>query len=141
MVESFLAVPLHFTTEFLGFLVMAGAAVLLFSRPGLIPGEASNRITAGIGFLILAAGQVAHGGAFRHFEVDGSETLIVLRTVGLVLVLVGLLGGLRSSAGAAVTWELKEIYMLAPAVAAFLVAAVAFNGSRGAGPKSLRRLS
>ena len=141
MVESFLAVPVHFTTEFLGFLVMSGAAVLLFSRPGLIPGEASNRITAGIGFLILAAGQVAHGGAFRHFEVDGSETLIVLRTVGLVLVLVGLLGGLRSSAGAAVTWELKEVYMLAPAVAALLVAAVAFNGSRGAGPKSLRRLS
>jgi two-component system sensor histidine kinase VicK len=141
MVESFLAVPLHFTTEFLGFLVMAGAAVLLFSRPELIPGESSNRITAGIGFMVLAAGQVAHGGAFRHFEVDGAQTLIVLRTVGLLLILVGLLGGLRSGAAAAVSWELQEPFMLAPAVAAILVAVVALSGSRGAGPKSLRRLS
>lgn len=141
MVESFLAVPLHFTTEFLGFLVMAGAAVLLFSRPGLIPGESSNRITAGIGFIVLSAGQVAHGGAFRNFEVDGAETMIVLRTVGLLLILVGLTGGLRSGAGAVVTWEIKEVFMVAPAAAAMLVAGVALNGSRGAGPKSLRRFS
>lgn len=141
MVESFLAVPIHFTTEFLGFLVMAGAAVLLFSRPGLIPGEASNRITAGIGFLLLSAGQVAHGGAFRHFEVDGTQTLIVIRAVGLLLILVGLTGGLRSTAAAAVTWELKEPFMMAPAAAAMLIALVALRGSRGAGPKSMRRLS
>ena len=141
MVESFLAVPVHFTTEFLGFLVMAGAAVLLFSRPGLIPGEASNRITAGIGFIVLAAGQVAHGGGFRHFEVDGDQTLIVVRSVGLLLILIGLTSGLRISAGAVVTWQVKEVWMLAPAAVAVLVAGVALNGSRGAGPKSLRRLS
>lgn len=141
MVESFLAVPLHFTTEFLGFLVMAGAAVLLFSRPGLIPGDSSNRITAGIGFALVAAGQVAHGGGFENFEVDGARTLVVLRAVGFLLILVGLTGGLRISAPAAVSWRIEEVFMLAPAVAALLVAGVAFNGSRGAGPKSLRRLS
>src|SRR5688500_3913816 len=141
MVESFLAVPLHFTTEFLGFLVMAGAAVLLFSRPGLIPGESSNRITAGIGFALLAAGQVAHGGGFENFEVDGAQTLVVLRAVGFLLILVGVTGGLRISAGAVVTWKIEEVLMVAPAAAAILVAGVALNGSRGAGPKSLRRLS
>ncbi|MBW3594690.1 MAG: cell wall metabolism sensor histidine kinase WalK [Actinobacteria bacterium] len=141
MVESFLAVPLHFTTEFLGFLVMAGAAVLLFSRPELIPGESSNRITAGIGFALLAAGQVAHGGGFENFEVDGAQPLVVLRTVGFLLILVGVTGGLRISAGAVAAWRVEEVWMLAPAVAAMLVAAVALRGSRGAGPKSLRRLS
>src|SRR5918999_6237984 len=100
MVESFLAVPLHFTTEFLGFLVMAGAAVLLFARPGLIPGESSNRVTAGIGFAILATAQVAHGGAFENFEVDGNRVLIAARTLGLLFVLVGLSGGLRVAAAA-----------------------------------------
>ena len=141
MVESFLAVPLHFTTEFLGFLVMAGAAVLLFSRPGLIPGEASNRITAGVGFALLSAGQVAHGGGFENFEFDGAQTLVVLRTVGFLLILVGLTGGLRISAGAVATWRIEEFWMLGPAVAAALVSVVALSGSRGAGPKSLRRLS
>ena len=141
MVESFLAVPLHFTTEFLGFLVMAGAAVLLFSRAALIPGEASNRITAGTGFVLLAGGQVAHGGGFENFEVDGAQVLVVLRAVGFILILVGVTGGLRISAGAVATWRVEEVWMLAPALAAALVAGVALNGSRGAGPKSLRRLS
>jgi len=141
MVESFLAVPLHFTTEFLGFLVMAGAAVLLFARPGLIPGQASNRITAGIGFVLLAAGQVAHGGGFENFEVDGARVLVVLRAVGFLFILVGLTGGLRVSAAALAPWRIEEVWMLAPAVMALLVSGVALNGSRGAGPKSLRRLS
>ena len=143
MVESFLAVPLHFTTEFLGFLVMAGAAVLLFSRPGLIPGESSSRITVGIGFALLAAGQVAHGGAFIGFEVDGAEALVVLRSVGLLFILAGLIGALKPApaAAAAVSWEIKDTWLLAPAGIAFLVAVVALNGSRGAGPKSMRRLS
>ncbi|MDQ4126316.1 MAG: hypothetical protein M3134_12085, partial [Actinomycetota bacterium] len=62
MFESFMAVPLHFTVEFLGFLMTAGAAILVLSRPSLVPGEGFNRATAALGFVVLAAAQVAHGG-------------------------------------------------------------------------------
>lgn len=141
MVESFLAVPLHFTAEFVGFLVMAGAAILLAARPVLIPGERSNRVTAAVGFGLLATAQVAHGGGFDNFQVDGDRVLIGLRAVGLLLVLFGLLGGLRIRAVAVAGWEPKEPLMLASAVAALLVAIVALRGARGAGSKALRWLS
>ncbi|MDQ3940985.1 MAG: hypothetical protein M3238_06530, partial [Actinomycetota bacterium] len=141
MVESFLAVPLHFTVEFLGFLVYAGGAFLAISRPGLVPGETSNRISVAMGFGILAAGQVAHGGSFNNFEVDGAEILIGARALGFAFVLVGIVGGLRAGVAALTIggWELKESLFLAPAGAAVLVAAAALNGSRGSGPKTMRR--
>src|SRR3954465_7307604 len=123
MVESFLAVPLHFTVEFLGFLVPSGAAVLVLSRPSLIPGNQGNRIVAALGFGILAAAQVAHGGSFTHVETDGADVLVIARTVGLLLILAALIGGLRlsPSAAIAVTWSLEKPALLAPAAVAFLI--------------------
>lgn len=63
MLEGFLEVPLHFTVEFLGGLVMAAGALLVASRPSLISGSRSNRLTASIGFASLAAAYIIHGGA------------------------------------------------------------------------------
>ena len=143
MVESFLAVPLHFTVEFLGFLVFAGGAFLVISRPGLIAGEASNRVAVAMGFVLLAAGQVAHGGSFSSFEFDGAQILLGVRTAGLVFVLIGVLGGLRVGAGAIVIggWRVQEPLFFAPAGAALLVAIVALRGSRAGGPRSMARLA
>ncbi|HET7481812.1 MAG TPA: hypothetical protein VFK89_03025, partial [Actinomycetota bacterium] len=144
MVESFLAVPLHFTVEFLGFLVLAGAAVLVLSRSSLIPGTAANRGAAALGFAVLAAGQVAHGGSFGHFETDGAGALVVARTAGLALVLIGLLGGLRiapAAVAAVAAWQIDDPKVVAPGVVALLIAAVAAGGSRGRGPKALRLLA
>ncbi|MDQ3941351.1 MAG: cell wall metabolism sensor histidine kinase WalK, partial [Actinomycetota bacterium] len=109
----------------------------------LVPGETSNRISVAMGFGILAAGQVAHGGSFNNFEVDGAEILIGARALGFAFVLVGIVGGLRAGMAALTIggWELKESLFLAPAGAAVLVAAAALNGSRGSGPKTMRRLA
>ena len=66
MFDSSLAVPLHFTVEFVGFLVAAGAAFLVLSRPALVPGEPGRRRLVALGFGALAASHVLHGGAFMR---------------------------------------------------------------------------
>ena len=147
MFESFMAVPLHFTIEFLGFLVAAGGAILALTRRSLIPGEASNRITAAFGFVALALAQILHGGSFRiglySFESDGGEQLLIAaRAVGLAFIFVGVSGGLRgggTSVGA--VFAVKQPLLFAPAGAAILLAGTAFAGSFKNGPRAFRRLA
>jgi two-component system sensor histidine kinase VicK len=140
MLQSFMAVPLHFTIEFLGFLITAGGAGLVLTRPALIPGSAFNRFAASLGFALLAATQVAHGGAF--LESDGADLLVAGRTLGLVMILVGLVGALGAARGpsAAVAFSIKKPLLIAPAGAAVLLALTAFTASAREGGRALRRL-
>ena len=134
MFESFMAVPLHFTVEFLGFLMTAGAAVLVLSRPTLIPGEGFNRAAGVIGFLVLAAAQVAHGGAFSIGELnattDGAEFLASARGLGYALVMISVVGGLRAAPAAAAAISLKQPLLLVPAGAAALLSIMALAAAR-----------
>src|ERR687893_420783 len=100
MFERFLAVPLHFTIEFLGLLVLAGGAVLVTSRPNLIPGTKPNRISAALGLGAMAVAQVLHGGSFAGAELDSAQLLVALKTLGMALILIGVAGGARASAAA-----------------------------------------
>jgi two-component system, OmpR family, sensor histidine kinase VicK len=138
MLESFLAVSLHFTVEFLGFLATAGGAVLVVVRPGLIPGS-PNRVVASGGLATLAAAQIVHGGAF--VAGDGAHAVVALWTVGFLLLLVGIAGVLRPGANLVSGLSVKEPFLFLPAMAALMLAVVAlFKGSRR-GPKSLMRLA
>ncbi|MDQ4026181.1 MAG: cell wall metabolism sensor histidine kinase WalK, partial [Actinomycetota bacterium] len=134
MFESFMAVPLHFTVEFLGFLMTAGAAALVLSRPTLIPGEAFNRVTAALGFAVLATAQVAHGGAFAVGEIDGTtdgaEFLVAARGLGYALLLIAVVGGLRAAPTAGAAFALREPLLLVPAGAAGLLAIMALAAGR-----------
>ena len=140
-----MAVPLHFSIEFLGFLVAAGGAILALTRRSLVPGEASNRLTAAVGFGILALAQVLHGGSFQiaqySFDADGTQLLIAARALGLAFVFVGVSGGLRAGAAPAAVFGIREPLLFAPAAAAFLLAGSAFAGSFKNGPKAYRRLA
>ena len=136
-----MAVPLHFTIEFFAFLVAAGGAILVVSRPDLVPGAAMNRVTAAIGFGAISVSQVLHGGNFGGAEGDTAEILIGLRTLGIAFVLIGVVGGLRAGASAAVTVKLEEPLMVAPAAAALLLAVVAGASARRNAPRSMYRLS
>ncbi|HEV2756612.1 MAG TPA: ATP-binding protein [Actinomycetota bacterium] len=142
MFESFMAVPLHFTVEFLGFLMTAGAAALVLSRPSLIPGEPFNRATAALGFAVLAAGQVAHGGAFAVGEIDGTtdgaEFLVAARGLGYALILIAVVGGLRAAPSVGAAFALREPLLLVPAGAAALLAIMSFASART--HAALRRL-
>ena len=144
MLQSFMAVPLHFTIEFLGFLVMAGGAFLVLSRPTLVPGAGFNRVAASLGFAVLAAAQVVHGGSF--LETDGAELLVAMQTLGLALLLVGIVGTLgadsppKTRAGAAAAFSIKKPLLLAPAGAALLLAVTSFAASAREGSRALRRL-
>lgn len=143
MLQSFTAVPLHFTVEFLGFLVTAGGAFLVLSRRALVPGPAFNRVAAGLGFAVLAAAQVLHGGSF--LETDGADLLVAARTLGYVLVLVGILGTLGSAAetgasASAVGFALRKPLLVAPAGAALVLALTSFTASAREGGRALRRL-
>jgi PAS domain S-box-containing protein len=140
MFESVLIVPLHFTVEFFGFLVTFGGAILVATRPGLIPGSASNRLTASLGFAALAAAQVVHGGAFLEAQADGNDLLVGLRAFGLALILVGVVGSLRVQAAAFAPLA-DHPFLVAPALAGILLAAMAALGARRAGPRSLYRLA
>jgi len=145
MFESFIGVPLHFSIEFLGFLVAAGGAILALTRRSLVPGGASNRFTAAVGFGILALAQILHGGAFQlgeyAFDTDGTQLLVAARAVGLAFVFVGVSGGLRGGTSVGAVVALKEPLLLAPAAAAFLLALSAFAGSLKNAPKAYRRLA
>ncbi|HYO61927.1 MAG TPA: ATP-binding protein [Actinomycetota bacterium] len=143
MFESFMAVPLHFTVEFLGFLMTAGAAVLVLSRPSLIPGEGYNRVAGALGFVILAAAQVAHGGAFSfgglNATTDGAEFLASARGLGYALVMIAVVGGLRAAPAAGAALSLKAPLLLVPAGAAALLSVMALAAARV--EQSMRRLA
>jgi two-component system sensor histidine kinase VicK len=140
MFESFFALPLHFTVEFLGFLVAGGGALLVATRPALVPGPPSNRVSVALGLGVLAAAQVAHGGAF--VEADGEQVLIVLRSLGLAFLLVGIVGGLRVATPTSLAAvKVAEPSLLVPAAASFLVAIMAGAGAARGGPKAMRRLA
>lgn len=130
MFEGFLTVPLHFTVEFLGFLVTAGGAALVLSRTNLVPGPSANRIAAALGLLSLAAAQVLHGGSF--YPTDGDEILVAIRALGYALLLIGIVGDLKPAATTAALWgyEVKEPLLFAPAGAVFLVALAAIPTAR-----------
>ncbi len=142
MFDSFLAVPLHFTIEFLGFLVMAAGAFLVASRPDLIPGGGINRGSATIGFTVLAIAQVAHGGSFLPSGED-DEVLVALKTFGFALVLVGVVGGVRQGAAmpAVLAAPASETMIMAPALAAGSVALMALVSSYRGATRDLRRLA
>ncbi|HEX2051561.1 MAG TPA: ATP-binding protein [Actinomycetota bacterium] len=122
-----LAVPLHFTIEFVGFLVTAGAALLVGVRAGMVPGGSWERRAAASGFAILAAAQVAHGGGF--VDTDGGLAFIALRTVGFALVAAALARAGRGPAAAAFV-PLREPAVLASAGAALAASVAAALAAR-----------
>lgn len=128
MFGSFLAVPLHFTIEFLGFLVAAGGALLVWTRPTLVPGPLSNRISVALGLAVLSASQLLHGAAF--FPEDGAQELFGLRALAFALILIGVVGGLRPGAAAITAFEVREPLAFAPAGAALLVSLAALSVAR-----------
>ncbi len=140
-----MAVPLHFSIEFLGFLVSAGGAILALTRRSLVPGDPSNRITAAVGFVILALAQVLHGGSFvigeYAFEADGEQLLVAARAAGLAFVFVGISGGLRAGTSAGAVVAIQQPLLFAPAGAATLLAVSALSGSFKNGPRAYRRLA
>lgn len=140
---DFLVVPLHFTVEFLGFLVAAGGALLILSRPALVPGARSNRMMAALGLIALAVSHVVHGGAFQienqfDGQYDADQLVLGLRAFGFALILVGVVGASATRAAAAV--PVSKALLYAPAAAALLLAVVAFAGSARAATRPLRRL-
>jgi two-component system, OmpR family, sensor histidine kinase VicK len=142
MFERFLAVPLHFTIEFLGFLVVAGGAFLVMSRPSLIPGSRGSRMMAALGFGSLAVSQVIHGGSFAGAETDSAELLVALKALGMALILMGVVGTARPRAEMIVAANGASTGLVAysPAVASLAVAIMALVSSiRGA--RELRRLA
>ena len=143
MFERFLAVPLHFTIEFLGFLVVVGGAFLVPSRPTLIPGTKPNRWVAATGFAALGAAQILHGGAFPSAEGDGDQALIAIKTIGFALILMGIVGAARPSAGgflAQGAGSTGGLIGFLPAISAATVAFMALGVSLK-GSKELRRLA
>src|SRR5918999_994762 len=74
MFESFLAVPLHFTIEFLGFLIAAGGALLVLIRPNLTGEDPSNRGTVALGFgigVLDTWATVSHAAKLAGFLIIG----------------------------------------------------------------------
>jgi len=140
-----MAVPLHFTIEFLGFLVAAGGAILALTRRSLVPGETANRLTAAVGFVIFALVQVLHGAAFQvgdySFAADGARELVAARAVALAFIFVGVSGGMRAGASFAPALMIREPLLFAPAGAAVLVGVSALAGSFKNGPRAYRRLA
>jgi len=140
MFESFLAVPLHFTIEFFGFLVALGGALLVFTRPELVPGHASNRVAVGLGLVTLAIGQVLHGGSF--LVADAEPVLVGLRALAFAFILIGVSGTLRpASAGAFLGYEVQDPLPFAAAGAAILVAFTALAAVGRQGGAAYRRLA
>ena len=139
MFGSFLAVPLHFTIEFLGFLVAAGGALLVWTRPTLVPGPLSNRISVALGLAVISVSQLLHGAAF--LPEDGAPELFGLRALAYALMLIGVVGGLRPGAAALMAFEPKETLAFAPAGAALLVSLAALAVSRRPEGRVYRRLA
>jgi PAS domain S-box-containing protein len=139
MFDSSLAVPLHFTVEFVGFLVAAGGAFLVLSRPALVPGEPGRRRLVALGFAALAIAHVLHGGAF--LAADGEEVLTLVRAMGFAVMLVGLAGRFAPPATAGAAFQVRDPLPLVPGALALLASAAALFGSFKGGPKANRRLA
>lgn len=139
MFESFLAVPLHFTIEFLGFLVAVGGALLAAARPDLVPGAPSNRYTVALGFGMLAVAEVLHGGAF--ISGDGGLEVAAVRALAYALVLIGIVGGGRPAVAAIAGYRLEEPLLLAPTGTALLVSLAGFTLARRDRTRAWGRLS
>jgi PAS domain S-box-containing protein len=138
MFGSFLAVPLHFTIEFLGFLVAAGGALLVWSRPTLVPGPISNRVSVALGLAVYSAAQLLHGASF--YPADGAPELFGLRALAFALMLIGVVGGLRPGAAAITAFQVREPLAFAPAGAALLVSLAALSAAGRTGT-AYRRLA
>lgn len=142
MLESFVAVPLHFAIEFFGFVAMAGGAFIVLTQRSLVPGPAFNRIAASAGMVALSVGQVAHGGSFPGADADGGRLLITLDTLGFALILMGVVGGIqRTGMQAVMGYPLIEPALLIPAVGALFVAAMALAASFRPETAAMRRLA
>lgn len=142
MSESALAAPLHFTIEFLGFLVAAGGAVLVLSRHDLISGTRAARLLASLGFALIALAQVVHGASLGDGGFDDAEVLAWLATAGFAALLGAVLPTLRRSTRAAMpaAVTIRHPLLAAPAAVALLLGAVCFAGARGPHRAALRRL-
>jgi two-component system, OmpR family, sensor histidine kinase VicK len=122
MFESFLAVPLHFTVEFLGFLVFAGSAVLILARPDTLDIGRVGRSMTATGFAVAAGANVVHGASFQFALNDGDEVLVVARAVGFLLIA----GGLAVPAKDAMVlpaiggFKIREPLLFLPAATALL---------------------
>ena len=137
MFESFLAVPLHFTVEFLGFLVFAGSAVLILARPETLDIGRVGRSMTAAGFAVAAGANVVHGASFEFALNDGDEVLAVARTVGFLLIAGGLAvpGGLSvpgksATVSAAGAFKIREPLLFLPAAAALLAGFSALSRAR-----------
>jgi two-component system, OmpR family, phosphate regulon sensor histidine kinase PhoR len=144
MFDGYLAVPVHFTVEFLGFLVASAGAILVVSRPGLISGPQSNRVAAAFGFGVLAAGQVAHGGSF--LPRDGDEILAGIYALGLAALAVAVSSVVAprtegAKSAAVLGLPIKQPIALVPGVAALILAIVSLTASSRGGQKAFRRLA
>ena len=138
MFESFLAVPLHFTVEFLGFLVVAGGALLVLARPALGGASRVRRVGTAAALAALAVGQVLHGSS--AIEDDAGPGLVALRAVAYLLLAVtaGNVASSGTSAPAVAGWGPQSL--AAPAAAALLTLSAFIRWIRG-GPRSLVRLA
>lgn len=132
MFESFLAVPLHFTVEFLGFLVFAGSAVLILARPDTLDiGQVGRSMTAA-GFAVAAGANIVHGASFEFALYDGDEVLVVARATGFLLIAGGLSVPAKSVATlpAAGAFKIREPLLFLPAATALLAGFSAWKRAR-----------
>jgi two-component system, OmpR family, sensor histidine kinase VicK len=132
MFESFLAVPLHFTVEFLGFLVFAGSAVLILARPDTLDiGQVGRSMTAA-GFAVAAGANIVHGANFQFALNDGDEVLVVARAIGFLLIAGGLSVPAKSGASlpAVAAFKIREPLLFLPAATAFLASFSAWKRAR-----------
>ncbi|MGH2751299.1 MAG: ATP-binding protein [Actinomycetota bacterium] len=145
MFESFLAVPLHFTVEFLGFLVFAGGAVLVLARRETLGAGAAGRYPTAGGFVILALAGVLHGASFDVAAHDGDTALAMMRAAGFLLVSVGLAlpasGSPVGAAPAATAFEVREPLLFIPAGAALLLTVTAWRRARRTGGRSFEAVA
>jgi PAS domain S-box-containing protein len=138
MLESALAAPLHFTIEFAGFVVAAGAAVLVASRPSLVPGRPIGRFTASAGFLMLALAGMLHGASFIVADTDG--LLVGLRAVGWVVIGLAVAGAAPEGAATSAVVSGGRPVLYLPAGAALLTAVAALGRARSVS-SALNRLA
>jgi PAS domain S-box-containing protein len=138
MFEGVLAAPLHFTIEFAGFVVSAGAILCIASRASLVPGRPIGRVTAILGFALLAAASVLHGASF--IEAEGDAPLISLRAIGFVFVALAIAGGPTTSGSPALLASQQPL-LYAPAGSALVLALVALLRARSPGRGTLVRLA
>ena len=132
MFESFLAVPLHFTVEFLGFLVFAGSAVLILARPDTLDIGRIGRSMTAAGFTVLAGANVVHGASFEFALYDGDEVLATSRAVGFLLAAGGLAVPSKRAASLSATasFQIREPLLFLPAATALLAGFSAWRRAR-----------